>query len=67
MQREANASSGAPIEKPSGRTMASVFAIANEVLHQAANKPPTSASIYRAFNSDDEATVVMNVELATPS
>ena len=55
------------MEKPSGRTMASAFAIANKDLHQTANKPPTSASVYRASNSNDEATVGMDVELATPS
>ena len=46
--------------------MASVFAMTNEV-HQAANKPPISATIYRASDSNDEATVGMDVELATPS
>ena len=67
MQREANAPSGAPMKKPSGGTMASAFASTNELLHQAANKPPTSASVCIASDSDDEATVGMDVELATPS
>ena len=39
----------------------------NEVLHQVANKPPTSASVYKMYDSDDEATVGMDAELATPS
>ena len=67
MPREANAPSGAAMEKPSGRTMASVFAMVNEVLHQVANKPFTSASVYRESDSDDKAMVGIDVELATPS
>jgi len=55
------------MEKPGGRTMASAFAMTNEVLHQAANKPTTSASMCRASDSDDEAMVGMDVEFATPS
>ena len=67
VQREANVPSGGPMEKPSGKTMAGVFAMANEVPHQTVNKPPTSGSIYRASDSDYKATVGMDVELAMPS
>ena len=67
MQRKANAPSAVPMKKLSRRTMASAFVMANEFLHQVVNKPPTSASVYRASDSDDEATVGMDVELATPS
>ena len=67
MRREANAPSGAPTEKPNGRIMANAFVMAKEVLHQAANKPPTSASVYKMYDSDDEATVGIDAELATPS
>jgi len=68
MQREANVPSGAPMEKPNGRIMASAFVITNEVLHQAANKPLTSASVYKMYDSDDEAIMVgIDAELATPS
>ena len=55
------------MEKPSGKPMASVFAMTNEVLHQVANKTPTSANMYRTPDSDDEVTVGMDVELGTPS
>ena len=67
VQREAKAPSGGPMEKPSRRTMTSAFGMANKVLHQAANKPHISASLYRASHSDDETTVGIDVELATPS
>jgi len=67
MQREANVPSGAPMEKPNGRIMASAFVITNEVLHQAVKKPPTSASVYKLYDSDDEAMVGIDAELATPS
>ena len=68
MEREVtNAPSGGSMEKPSGRTMASAFAMTNEVLYPTANKPPTSASVYKTSDSDDEAIVGMDVELATPS
>ena len=67
VQKEANTPSGRPMKKPSGKTMANAFAMTNKVLYQAANKPPTSASVYRASDSKDKATVGMDVELATPS
>ena len=67
MQWEANAPNGAPMEKPNGRTMARAFAMANEVRHRAANKPITSASVCKTSDSDDEATVGMDVEFATPT
>ena len=66
MQREANAPKGGLMEEPSRKTMASAFAITNKILHQTANKSPTSASVYRASNTNDEATIGMDVELATP-
>ena len=55
------------MEKPNGRIMASAFVITNEVLHQAANNPPTSASVYKLYDSDDEAMVGIDAELAMPS
>ncbi len=55
------------MEKPNGRIMASAFVITNEVLHQAANKPPTSASVFKMYDRDDEAMVGIDAELATPS
>ena len=55
------------MEKPSKSTIAGAFAMRNEVLHRTANKPPTYASVYRVSDSDDEATVRIDVELATPS
>ena len=67
LQRETNVPSGALMEKPNGRIMVSAFVMTNEVLHQAANKPPTFASVYKMYNSDDEATVGIDAELATPS
>ena len=67
VQREANVSSGAPMKKLSGGTMASAFASTNNLLHQAATKPPTSGSVCTTSNSDDEATVGMDVDLTTPS
>ena len=67
MQREANAPSGSPMKKLSIRTMVSAFAPTNELLHQAVNTPPTSVSVCTTSDSDDEATVGMDVELATPS
>ena len=59
MQREANAPSGAPMKKPSGIIMVSAFALTNEVLHQAANKPPTSASMCTTSDNDDEVMIVI--------
>lgn len=64
---EANAPNGAPMEKPNKKTMAKSFAMANEFFYQTMNKPPTSANVYKASDSNDETTISMNVKLATPS
>jgi hypothetical protein len=67
VEREANVPSGPPMEKPNERTMANTFYMENEVLRIAVDKPPISTSVYRASDSDDEATINMDVELATTS